>query len=352
PVVSGGSGVVFVFPGQGGQWVGMALGLLAESVVFAEWMGRCGEVLEPLVGWSLVEVLGDEEALGRVDVVQPVLWAVMVSLAGLWRSVGVEPVAVVGHSQGEIAAACVVGGLSLEEGARVVVGRSGVIASSLAGGGGMLSVGLPVGVVEGRLGGGLSVAAVNGPSSVVVAGGVGALEVLEGELRGEGVRVRRVAVDYASHSVEVEGVEGELAGVLSGVSGVSSGVPFYSTVTGGVVDTGLLDGGYWYRNLRERVRFEEVTRVLLGEGRRVFVEMSPHPVLGFVVAETMGAVGVDGLVVGSLRRGEGGLDRFLRSVGEVWAGGVEVDWGAAFDARGARRTELPTYPFQHQHYWL
>ncbi|MGQ4405987.1 type I polyketide synthase, partial [Streptomyces hayashii] len=352
PVASGGSGVVFVFPGQGAQWVGMALGLLSESVVFAEWMGRCGEALEPFVGWSLVDVLGDEEALGRVDVVQPVLWAVMVSLAGLWRSVGVEPVAVVGHSQGEIAAACVVGGLSLVDGARVVAGRSGVIASSLAGGGGMLSVGLPVGVVEGRLGGGLSVAAVNGPSSVVVAGGVEALGVLEGELRGEGVRVRRVAVDYASHSVEVEGVEGELAGVLAGVSGVSSGVPFYSTVTGGVVDTGLLDGGYWFRNLRERVRFEEVTRVLLGEGRRVFVEMSPHPVLGFVVEESMGAVGVDGVVVGSLRRGEGGLERFLRSVGEVYAGGVDVDWSAAFDARGARRTPLPTYPFQHQRYWL
>ncbi|WUR70185.1 type I polyketide synthase [Streptomyces violaceus] len=352
PAVHGGGGVVFVFPGQGAQWVGMALGLLSESVVFAEWMARCGEALAPFVGWSLVDVLGDEEALGRVDVVQPVLWAVMVSLAGLWRSVGVEPAGVVGHSQGEIAAACVVGALSLEDGARVVAGRSAVIASSLAGGGGMLSVALPVGVVEGRLGGGLSVAAVNGPSSVVVAGGVDGLGVLEEELRAEGVRVRRVAVDYASHSVEVERVEGELAGVLEGVSAVSSGVPFYSTVTGGVVDTALLDGGYWYRNLREPVRLEEVTRQLLGEGRRVFVEMSPHPVLGFVVAETMGAVGVDGLVVGSLRRGEGGLERFLRSVGEVFAGGVDVDWEAAFDARGARRVELPTYPFQHQRHWL
>nr|AFG19421.1 MycD3 [Streptomyces flaveolus] len=350
--VQGDTGVVFVFPGQGAQWVGMALGLLGESVVFAEWMGRCGEALAPFVGWSLVDVLGDEVALGRVDVVQPVLWAVMVSLAGLWRSVGVEPVGVVGHSQGEIAAACVVGALSLEEGARVVARRSQVIASSLAGGGGMLSVGLPVGVVEGRLGEGLSVAAVNGPASVVVSGVVGALDVLEGELGAEGVRVRRVPVDYASHSVLVEGVEGELAGVLGGVSAVSSGVPFYSTVTGGVVDTSVLDGGYWYRNLRERVRLEEVVRGLSGVGRRVFVEVSPHPVLGFVVAETLGAVGVDGVVVGSLRRGEGGLDRFLRSVGEVYAAGVDVDWRAAFDTSAARVVELPTYPFQHQRYWL
>ncbi|MEU8976736.1 type I polyketide synthase, partial [Streptomyces monashensis] len=348
----GDTGVVFVFPGQGAQWVGMAVGLLGESVVFAEWMARCGEALAPFVGWSLVDVLGDEVALGRVDVVQPVLWAVMVSLAGLWRSVGVVPAAVVGHSQGEIAAACVVGALSLEEGARVVARRSQVIASGLAGGGGMLSVGLPVGVVEGRLGGGLSVAAVNGPSSVVVAGVVGALGVLEEELRGEGVRVRRVPVDYASHSVEVERVEGELGEVLAGVCAVSSGVPFFSTVTGGVVDTAGLDGGYWYRNLRERVRFEEVTRLLVGSGRRVFVEMSPHPVLGFVVAETLGVLGVDGVVVGSLRRGEGGVDRFLRSVGEVWAGGVDVDWGAVFEGVAARKVQLPTYPFQHQRYWL
>ncbi|MEU8976737.1 type I polyketide synthase [Streptomyces monashensis] len=344
--------VVFVFPGQGAQWVGMAVGLLGESVVFAEWMARCGEALAPFVGWSLVDVLGDEVALGRVDVVQPVLWAVMVSLAGLWRSVGVVPAAVVGHSQGEIAAACVVGALSLEEGARVVARRSQVIASGWGGGGGMLSVGLPVGVVEGRLGGGLSVAAVNGPSSVVVAGVVGALGVLEEELRGEGVRVRRVPVDYASHSVEVERVEGELGEVLAGVCAVSSGVPFFSTVTGGVVDTAGLDGGYWYRNLRERVRFEEVTRLLVGSGRRVFVEMSPHPVLGFVVAETLGVLGVDGVVVGSLRRGEGGVDRFLRSVGEVWAGGVDVDWGAVFEGVAARKVQLPTYPFQHQRYWL
>ncbi|MFF7649490.1 type I polyketide synthase [Streptomyces sp. NPDC007983] len=354
-VGSGGVGsgdVVFVFPGQGAQWVGMAVELLGESEVFAGWMERCGEALAPFVGWSLFDVLGDEVALGRVDVVQPVLWAVMVSLAGLWRSFGVEPVGVVGHSQGEIAAACVAGGLSLGDGALVVARRSQVIASRLAGGGGMVSVSLPVDVVGERLGEGLSVAAVNGPSSTVVAGEVEALEALVGALESEGVRVRRIPVDYASHSVQVEQIEAELLEVLGSVRPVSSSVPFYSTVTGEMVDTAALDAGYWYRNLRQPVLLGDVTGSLLKSGRRVFAEMSPHPVLGFVLGESMDAAGVDGVVVGSLRRDEGGLRRFLSSVGEAYVAGVEVDWAAAFDQANTRHVTLPTYPFQHQRYWL
>ncbi|MFD7507403.1 SDR family NAD(P)-dependent oxidoreductase [Streptomyces sp. NPDC059850] len=352
---SGGVGagdVVFVFPGQGAQWVGMAVELLAESEVFAGWMERCGEALAPHVGWSLFDVLGDEFALERVDVVQPVLWAVMVSLAGLWRSFGVEPVAVVGHSQGEIAAACVAGGLSLEDGALVVARRSQVIASRLAGGGGMASVALSADAVASRLGEGLSVAAVNGPSSTVVAGEVGALDALTEVLESEGVRVRRVPVDYASHSVQVEEIEAELVEVLGSVRPVSSPVPFHSTVTGEVIDTAGLDAAYWYRNLRQTVLLGEVTDQLLAGGQRVFVEMSPHPVLGFVLGESMEAAGVDGAVIGSLRRDEGGLDRFLRSVGEAYVAGVEVDWTVAFDQADTRHVTLPTYPFQRQRYWL
>ncbi len=185
-VGAGGGGVVFVFPGQGAQWVGMAVGLLDASPVFGEWMGRCGEALGGLVGWSLEGVLRGvegEPGLGRVDVVQPVLWAVGVSLAGLWGACGVVPVGVVGHSQGEIAAACVAGGLSLVDGARVVVARSRALVG-LCGRGGMMSVGLGVGEVGGWLGGWggrVGVAAVNGPSSVVVSGDVEALEGLLGE---------------------------------------------------------------------------------------------------------------------------------------------------------------------------
>nr|WP_237298437.1 type I polyketide synthase [Streptomyces hygroscopicus] len=353
--VAGADGrAVLVFPGQGSQWVGMAAGLLESSPVFAERVGECGAALAPFVDWSLVDVLGDAAALERVDVVQPVLWAVMVSLAELWRSYGVEPAAVIGHSQGEIAAACVAGALSLEDAARVVALRSKAL-RALSGGGGMVSVSLPVDSVRERLGAWgerLSVAAVNGPSAVVVSGDADALDELLAVCEGEGIRARRIPVDYASHCAHVEAIEGELLRELGGISPRSSSVPFYSTVTGGVLDTAGLDAGYWYRNLRQTVRFDETVRGLLADGFQVFIEASAHPVLTMGVEQTAEDHGTRVTAVGSLRRDEGGLDRFLTSVSEVYVGGASVDWATVFRGTGARQVELPTYAFQHQHYWI
>ncbi|RMI40713.1 SDR family NAD(P)-dependent oxidoreductase [Streptomyces triticirhizae] len=348
---------VFVFPGQGGQWVGMAVELLDSSPVFAERFGECAGVLDPLTGWSLVGVVRGVEGcpdLDRVDVVQPVLFAVMVSLAAVWESWGVVPAAVVGHSQGEIAAACVAGALSLPDAARVVALRSQAILALAGRGGGMVSVALPAEVVEGRFGEwgeGLSVAAVNGPSSTVVSGDGAALDALFATLREEGVRVRRVPVDYASHSAHVEAIEGELARLLAPIEPRSSKVPFYSTVTGGPIDTSALDAGYWYTNLRGTVRFEETVRALLADGFRVFVESSPHPVLSVGLEETAEAVGRELVVTGSLRREEGGLDRLLLSAAELHVNGVPVDWQAVFAATPAHPVDLPTYAFEHERYW-
>ncbi|MEU3603842.1 acyltransferase domain-containing protein, partial [Streptomyces sp. NPDC006798] len=358
--------VVFVFPGQGHQWVGMAVGLLDSSVVFAERLAEVNEVLGGLVDWDLFDVLRGVEGapgLDRVDVVQPVLFGVMVGLAGLWGACGVVPDAVVGHSQGEIAAACVAGLLSLEDAVRVVVLRSRELLV-LAGSGGMVSVGLGVGGVEELLvgfGGRLSVAVVNGPGSVVVAGDVGALDEFVKVCEGVGVRWWRVAVDYASHCGHVEVVEEGLLRVLGGVVGRDGGgVGFYSTVTGGLLGGGELSGGYWYRNLRERVRFDEAVGAVLGEGGRVhFVEVSCHPVMVEGVLSVAEGLGVGGLVgvSGSLRRGEGGAGRFVGSLGEAWVGGVGVDWGAVVgvapgSVSGGGRVELPTYAFDRKRYWI
>ncbi|MFF7638602.1 beta-ketoacyl synthase N-terminal-like domain-containing protein, partial [Kitasatospora sp. NPDC008050] len=357
-VVGGDSRVVLVFPGQGSQWVGMAVELWESSVVFGESMVACEGALAPFVEWSLRDVLGGvagAPGLERVDVVQPVLWAVMVSLAALWRSVGVEPAAVVGHSQGEIAAAVVAGGLSLEDGARVVALRSQVIARRLAGLGGMVSVAGPLTVVEELLagfGGRVSVAAVNGPSSVVVSGEPQALEALLTDCEGRGVRARRIAVDYASHSAQVEALEGELLEALAPVRPVSSSVAFYSTVTGEWIDTAVLDAGYWFRNLRETVRFEPVVRGLLESGHGVFIEASPHPVLTVGIQECAEEAGRDAVALGSLRRGEGSPERFLTSVAEAHVHGVEVDWATVLGGRNARRIDLPTYAFQRRSHWL
>ena len=220
----------------------------------------------------------------------------------------------------------------------------------------------------------------NGPGSVTVAGEVGALEVVLGECAAEGVRARLVADTVASHSVFVEELREELLDVCVGIEPCSGGVPFYSTVTGGLLDMGELDGEYWYRNVREVVQFERATRALLGAGVGAFVEVSPHPVLTVGVQETVEAVGggvvVGGVaapaaaaaaaaggggddaaaggvvVVGSLRRGEGGLGRFLRSVGELWVAGGGVDWEGVFGGSGGVRVGLPSYAFQRERFWL
>ncbi|WP_211834581.1 type I polyketide synthase [Streptomyces asiaticus] len=352
--------VAFVFPGQGAQWVGMGAELLESSVVFAEGLRECAGVLDPLTGWSLVDVVrgvGGGVSLDRVDVVQPVSFAVMVGLARVWLAAGVVPSVVVGHSQGEIAAACVAGGLSLGDAARVVVLRSRAIAAGLSGLGGMVS--LAVGVSEAELlvsrwVGRVEVAAVNGPLSVVVAGEPEALGELVVECEGVGVRARWVDVDYASHTAQVEAIEGELARSLSQVRPVSSRIPFFSTVEGEWLDTAELDAGYWYRNLRSTVRFAPSIERLLEEGFRAFVEVSAHPVLTMSMEAAAERVDAGPVVVtGTLRRDEGGMRRVLTSVAEAYVRGVPVDWTALLGNVPAHTAcDLPTYAFQHQHYWL
>lgn len=349
--------VVFVFPGQGGQWAGMALELLESSRVFAERMRACEQALARYIDWSLVDVLrGDRDAppMERVDVIQSVLFAVMVSLAALWRSYGVEPDAVTGQSQGEIAAAHIAGVLSLEDAARVVALRGRTVVD-LVGNGGMASVSLPGEEIEQRLApwnGRLTLASVNGPTSVVVSGERDALETLIAELEAGDVQVRRITADYASHSSQVEPIHDRLTDALSPIQPRPGKVPFYSTVTGEALDGTELDPEYWYQNLRQTVRFEQATRSLLKQGHRVFIEMSPHPVLSMGVQETIDDSEADAVVVASLKRDQGGLSRFMTALAEVNVRGVAVDWERVFTGWEARRVELPTYAFDRQPYWL
>ncbi|WP_443728910.1 type I polyketide synthase [Streptomyces buecherae] len=341
---------VFVFPGQGAQWVGMARELMASAPVFAESMARCGEALAPFVDWDFAaEVDG---SLERVDVVQPVSWAVMVSLAELWRSYGVEPAAVVGHSQGEIAAAVVAGALSLSDGARVVALRSKVIGQRLAGKGGMVSLGLPRPEAEERIapyGARIAVAAVNGAASTVVAGEPAALDELIAGCEADEVRAKRIPVDYASHTPQVESIRDELLRVLDGVSPHTADIPLYSTVEAEPVDTAGLDAAYWVRNLRQEVRFGPAVERLIADGFGFFVECAAHPVLSMSIQETAGSE-ASVTTVGSLRRDDGGSRRFLTSLAEAHVAGARIDWAPQFP--GARTVDLPTYAFQRERYWL
>ena len=347
---------VFVFPGQGSQWTGMGTALLAASTVFADRMNECEKALASFVDWSVTAVLrGESDAppADRVDVVQPVLWAVMVSLAALWRAHGVEPDAVIGHSQGEIAAACVAGALSLEDGARVVALRSRAIGEVLGNRGGMLAVSQSAERVAGRLGrwqGRISVAADNGAGSAVLSGDGEALDELQAELAAEEVRVKRVQVDYASHSAQVEDLRDRLLADLAPLVPGEGEVPMMSTVTGDWVDGSALDAGYWFDNLRQTVRFAPVVRALAEAGHVAFVEVSPHPVVALSMQETLDELELDAVVTGTLRRDDGGPDRVAASVAELHVRGIAPDWTGYYP--GGAQVELPTYPFIGKRFWL
>ncbi|HEV7615391.1 MAG TPA: SDR family NAD(P)-dependent oxidoreductase, partial [Solirubrobacterales bacterium] len=344
----------FLFPGQGSQWLGMGRELLAQSEPFAAGMAECEAALAPFVEWSLLETIASEDGawLQRVDVVQPALFATMVSLAGLWRAFGVEPGAVAGHSQGEIAAAVVAGALSLEDGARVSALRSQALAE-LAGKGGMAALALPAEDVLGLIapwGESLGLAAHNGPAATVVSGEAGALEELLGLCEEKEVRARRVNVDYASHSAAVEAIEQRLLADLAPVEPRQAGIPVYSTLTGERIEGAELDAAHWYRSLRQPVLFEQATRALLADGFGLFLEASPHPVLTMAVEETAEAAAPEPVAaLGTLRRDEGGLKRFLLSLGSLHAGGGEADFSPLL--AGAVKVALPTYPFQRQRFW-
>ncbi|GAB3449352.1 hypothetical protein GCM10027436_43840 [Actinophytocola sediminis] len=346
-------GVVFVFPGQGAQWVGMAEELLESSAAFREAVAECAVAIERFVDWSVLEVLRSvpgAPGLDRVDVVQPVSFAVMVGLAALWRSVGVVPAAVVGHSQGEIAAAVVAGGLSVVDGAMVVVLRSRAIAAALSGGGGMLSVAATVPEATELAADSAEIAVVNGPASVVLAGSADGLAEVAARCVRRGVRHRMLPVDYASHSTQVESIEDTLVTELATMRPVSGAVPLYSTVTGELTDTATMDAAHWYRNLRQPVLFADTVRVVAdAAGPVVFIEVSTHPVLVSSIEDTLADAPVAAL--GTLRRDHGDHRQWLSAVGQACANGVTPDWSMLLDP-AARVVELPTYAFQRRRYWL
>ena len=359
--------VVFVAPGQGSQWDGMARDLLRDNSAFRESFTMCDRAIAAETGWSLIERLESPEAsrfLTQIDFIQPALFAMSVALAAVWRAAGVTPGAVVGHSMGEIAAAHLSGVLTLEDSAKVICRRSRLM-RSLSGSGAMASVELPSAELARWLepfSGKLSIAAENSPGTTVVAGESEALDQLLEWLELKEIFCRRIKVDVASHSLLVDPILPALADELAGIRPQVSTLPFFSTVYGAITPGIELNAQYWVHNLRQPVRLATATAALAREGYTCFIELSPHPILVPALETTLRSVqsrpSTTAFALPSLLRGEPAWPTLLRSFGRYWIQGGTLDWrtlsgSQAGDSSGsaAHRLRLPDYAFEWERFW-
>ncbi len=344
--------VVFVFTGMGPQWWAMGRQLLTAEPIYRAMVEECDRLLRPLTGWSLVDELLADEAKSRINeafIAQPAIFAVQVGLAAVWAAWGVRPDAVVGHSVGEVAAAYVSGALSLEDAIRVVFHRSR-LQDRTRGQGGMLAVGLPVAEVETLLPpDGVSVAAVNSPRSVTLAGDPDGLERIRLALTGGGTFCRLLNVDVPYHSPLMGPLREELITSLKGIEPQTPATPLFSTVTGGRIDGPIVGSHYWWRNVREPVRFAEAVESLIATLDPVFVEIGPHPVLAQSIKECAADRPVT--VISSLNRKEDDRKALLMSLGKLYVLGRPIHW-PGLHPRGGMLVSLPPYPWNRQRHWL
>ncbi len=349
--------VVFVFPGQGSQWIGMGRTLLAREPVFREAVQRCDEVTERHTGWSPLAELsrddGDQSWFERTDRVQLASFAVQVGLAAWWRSLGIEPDAVVGHSMGEIAAAHVAGALRLDDAVAILCHRNRLIQPAL-GEGRMLMVGLTPDRAGELLAGNeahVSVAIVNSPTSTVLSGDPTVLESIAATLQERGTFHRWINVDFASHSPQMDRFVEPLREALGDICGREATVPIISTVTGQPIEATRMDAAYWARNLREPVRFADATLWLREHDHDIFVEISAHPILLPSIEDSLFHLDRPGAVVPSLRHDSDEQHCLLDSLGALYRAGHAIRWQQLYPD-GGRFVRLPAYPWQRRRHWV
>jgi acyl transferase domain-containing protein/acyl carrier protein len=350
-LTSGAYKTVFVFAGHGSQWIGMARGLFEEPV-FRDTLAKCDEAIRRFAGWSVVDQILSGEMPENASIAQPCLFAVMVALAALWRSWGIEPQAVVGHSMGECAAAVVCGALSLEDGAKVISARSQLM-SRVSGKGGMVFVALPLeeaAALAAQYGGRLSVAVSNSPGATVLSGALDAIEDVIRLLNQREVFCRRVRVDVASHSSQMDPLLAELTQSLHDLEPRLAEIPFYSTTRGRIEEGASLDATYWSENLRHPVLFSGAIDQLTRDGFNYFIEISPHPLLVQAMDENCRAGGKQAIIAGSLKRDGSDSAEILNSLGLVYTSGRPIDFTKLYPA--GRCLRLPAYPWQRERHWL
>jgi phthiocerol/phenolphthiocerol synthesis type-I polyketide synthase C len=349
-------GVVFVFSGQGSQWSGMGQRLYAEEPVFRTTLDECDRAMRPHLDGSVATALLDDRAQSLrsdIGVIQPAIFAIQVALAALWRSWGVEPAAVVGHSLGEVAAAHVAGALELADAAQVICARARLL-RRVNRRGAMLAAELSSAEAQQLIAGQQSlvaVAASNSHRSTVLSGDPAELSDLVTALQQRGRFCRWVEVDVASHSPQMDALRTDLKDLLAGLRPVAATIPMYSTVTGDLLAQNALDDAYWVENLCSPVRFSAAVRRLLDLGHDSFLELSPHPILLSALREDADDLDRACTLLPSMRRGDGGRVTLLESLGTLYTRGQPVAW-EQLHPWGGRCVPAPTYPWQRDRFWL
>ncbi len=348
--------VAFLFPGQGSQQVGMGRELYRAEPVFRDGMDECSDLLVPLLGLDLRETLypkdGDEGAaqqqLNQTALAQPALFVFGYALARLWESCGVMPAAMLGHSVGELAAACLAGVFTLPDALTVLAGRARLMQTLPPGA--MLAVRLPVAEVQKKLGASLSLAADNSPSLSVVSGPAGAVDALEARLTHEGTACRRLPASHAFHSAMMDPILAEFCDLVASVPRSAPKIPFVSNVSGTwITDAEATDPSYWTAHLRGTVRFTEGLGTLLADPNRLLLEAGPSVTLSPFARQHPAKAPMHD-VLASLDPGKQKLPEhaaFLQCVGRLWLSGVPVKWNSS-----GRRVSLPTYPFERTRHWV
>jgi phthiocerol/phenolphthiocerol synthesis type-I polyketide synthase B len=347
----------FVCPGQGAQSAGMARELMRRHPAFLAALTECDQAASLYTDYSLIAQLEadpdqDVYRLDEISVIQPVLVALAIAYARLLAEFGVVPAAVVGHSMGEVAAACIAGVIDIDRAMRIVCRRSALMQRT-SGRGAMAVVDLPMGEAAKRLAGWedrVNVAVSNSPRSCVISGDPEAVRQLMSEFERDGVFCRAVKVDVASHSPQMERPAATLASELAGMAADDACVPIWSTVLGERAHGGDFGAAYWGRNLREPVRFADAVDGMLKAGISIFVELGPHPVLLHAIEQTARARGERATTIACGRREAGESSAFLSALGRLWAAGHPLAWDRVLPSPG-RFVSLPLYPWQRERHW-